>query len=231
MAMPALLAVAPARAIAQTAPQIIVPSTPASKDGPRTLGGKAAVGKVMTRDELRACLKRLDEVNAGAKDLEQRRAALDQEKDGLSKSGEALKADRVALDAQEAGVREWESRVRALGTQIEAFNQRMKATEEAPRDKRDEMLKALEPERERLSQARKPLADDEARLVPAFKTAAAAYNEKAKARDALVDDWNGRNRAINEAAAKQEDERSKWLVECANRPYREDDEIAIKRGR
>jgi hypothetical protein len=217
---------------AQTAPQIVLPPSPAVKSaGPKTLGGKAPVGKMLTRDELRTCLKRLDGVNAGGKELEQRRAALDKEKEDLVKSGDALKADRADVDTKLAAVRDWEGRMRAHGVEIEAFNTRLKAADEGPRAKREEMAKEFDAERERLAKARVPLGEDEARLVPVYQNAVKAYNEKAQARDAVVADWNSRNKAINEQSLKQEEDRSAWLSECANRPYREDDEIAIKKGK
>jgi predicted nucleic acid-binding Zn-ribbon protein len=216
----------------QTAPKIVVPASPAAKPaGPKTLGGKAPVGKMLTREELRACLKRLDGVNAGTKDLEQRRAALDKEKEDLVKSGDALKADRADVDAKLAAVRDWEGRLRAHGAEIETFNQRLKAADEGPRAKREELAKEFEAERERLAKARVPLGEEEARLVPVYQNAVKAYNDKAATRDTVVADWNGRNKALNEQSAKQEDDRSAWLSECANRPYREDDEIAIKQGK
>ncbi len=215
----------------QTAPQIIVPAAPAKPAAPRTLGGKAPVGKMLTRDELRACLKRLDDVNAGSKDLDARRAALDKEKDELTRSGDALKAERADVETKLAAVREWEQRMRAHGAEIEAFNQRLKAAENAPAKQREALAKELEAERERLTKARVPLADEEARLVPAYQSAVKGYNEKAQARDAQVADWNARNKSFNEAAGKHDEERSSWLAECANRPYREEDEIAIKRGK
>lgn len=218
--------------LAQTAPKIEMPAAPGVKAaGPKTLGGKAPIGKVLTRDELRTCLKRLDGVNASAKDLEQRRAALDKEKEDLVKSGEALKAERADADTKLAAVRDWEGRMREHGAEIEAFNQRVKAADEMPRSKREELAKEIDAERERLNKARLPLVEEEARLVPVYQNAVKAYNDKALARDAVVADWNGRNKIINEQSAKQEDDRSGWLSECANRPYREDDEIAIKRGK
>ena len=232
LALAAPLAMSSWPGLAQTAPKIVVPATPATKAaGPKTLGGKAPVGKMLTRDELRTCLKRLDGVNAGGKELEQRRAALDKEKEDLVKSGDALKAERADVDTKLAAVRDWEGRMRAHGTEIEAFNQRMKAADEAPRAKREEMAKEFDAERERLAKVRAPLTEEEARLVPAYQNAVKTYNDKATARDAVVADWNTRNKAINEQSAKQEDERSLWLTECANRPYREDDEIAIKQGK
>lgn len=232
LAIMASLALSSWQGQAQTAPKIVVPAAPAVKAaGPKTLGGKAPVGKMLSRDELRACLKRLDGVNASSKDLEQRRAALDKEKEDLVKSGDALKADRADVDAKLAAVRDWEGRMRAHGAEIETFNQRLKAADEAPKGKREEMAKEIDAERERLGKARVPLGEEEARLVPAYQNAVKAYNDKAQARDAVVADWNGRNKAINEVSVKHEDERSAWLSECANRPYREDDEVAIKQGK
>jgi septal ring factor EnvC (AmiA/AmiB activator) len=231
-AMPlAALVMAVPQAAAQTAPQIIVPAAPAKPAPPRTLGGKAPVGKMLTREELRTCLKRLDDINTMTKDLEGKRAALDKEKDGLAKSGDALKVERGDVEVKLAAVREWELRMRQHGTEIEAFNQRLKAAESAPANQRESLGKELEAERERLNKVRVPLSEEEARLVPAYQGAVKGYNEKAQARDAQVADWNGRNKSINDSAAKHEEERSSWLAECANRPYREDDEIAIKRGR
>lgn len=215
---------------AATPPQIVLPSAPA-KAGPRTLAGKAPVGKVLTRDELRECFKRLDDFNAASKELAGQRTTLDQEKDELARSGEALKTERAEIETRTQGIKQWQERMRAHGAEIEAFNQRIKAVEQAPPDKQEAMLKELETERQRLNDARAPLAEEEARLLPAYEAAVKSYNEKAKARDVRVDDWNGRNRTLNERAAQREQDRSAWLAECADRPYREDDEIAIKRGR
>ena len=121
--------------------------------------------------------------------------------------------------------------MRAHGVEIEAFNQRLKTADEGPRGKREELAKEFDAERERLNKARVPLGEEEARLVPVYQSAVRAYNEKAQARDAIVADWNGRNKAINEVSLKHDEERSAWLAECANRPYREDDEVAIKQGK
>jgi chromosome segregation ATPase len=216
---------------AVTPPTIVMPAAAPAKAPARTLGGKTPAGKMLSRDELRACMNRLEGVNAAAKDLGQRRAALDKEKVDLVKSGEALQAEKAGVETKLAAVRDWEARVRAHGAEIETFNQRLKAADEGPKSKRDEMAKELDAERERLNQARLPLSEDEARLVPVYQNAVKSYNDNARARDALVADWNERNKALNESSTKHDDERASWLTECADRPYREDDEIAIKKGK
>lgn len=222
-----LLALATSLAVAQTAPAK-KPAKPAGK----TLSGNAAGGgKLMTRDELRTCLKRLDDVNQGGKDIEALRPVLDRERDELKVSGEALKTERTAIDAQLVSVREWEGKMRAHAADIEAFNKRSAAVSEAPRNQQEKITAELTADRERLQKDREVLGADEARLVPVYRANAQAYNERAVARDAKVTDWNARNTAAVDASVKQQEARALWLNECANRPYLEDDEKAIKAGK
>jgi septal ring factor EnvC (AmiA/AmiB activator) len=209
-----------------------MPKSPAPKAVTKSLGGKAAPGgKMLTRDELRACMKRQDDVNSVGKDLQQRRAALDAEREELLKSGEALKTMKADVETKLAAVREWEGRMRAHAADIESFNRKTKAVEEAPRNQREELSKALEADRDNLNKVRATLTEEEARLVPVYQGAVRAYNERALARDGVVNDWNTRNKVLNDSSTKLEDDRTDWLTECANRPYREDDEIAIKAGK
>jgi chromosome segregation ATPase len=220
---------APPKSKAQ-APSIVLPASPAPRT--KTLSGKGATGgKVLTREELRSCMKRMDDVTAGHNDLQQRRAALDAEKDEVVNGGEALKAMKADVEAKLAAVREWQQRMRAHGGEIEAFNQRVKALEQAPARERDSLSKALEADRERLNKMRAGLVEEESRLVPPYESSVRAYNERALARDARVSDWNARNKAVNESSTQLEIDRAEWATACANRPYREDDEIAIKAGK
>jgi len=226
-----LLALVASVAVAQTSP-----TKPAAKAGAtaggKTLGGSAVGGgKRMTRDELRACLKRLDELNQGTKVLEALRPQLDREREELTAAGEALKTERAELDRQLALLREWENKVRAHAADIAAFNKRNDAAAAAPRNQRDQLIQELTLESDRLEKARAALGAEEARLVPAYKASAAAHNERVNASDAKAVDWNSRNAAAADASTKQQATRALWVDECANRPYLEDDEIAIKAGK
>ena len=221
----------PAKPAAPKGPSIVIPQAPKAAP-PRTLSGKGQpAGKMLTRDELRTCLKRLDDINAATKQLEGERSTLDRERDELMKEAEAIRPLRADVEVKLAAVREWEGRMRTHGAEIEAFNKKIKEFEEAPRTKRDELAAVLEPERDRLTKARPPLVEEEARVVPAYQAAVKVYNERALARDGKVNDWNARNKTTVDAAVKHDEERQAWLTECANRPYREDDEIAIKSGK
>ena len=228
---PALLAVALALAAAP-----LLAQTPAAKPAPKavgkTLGGNAASsGKLMSREELRSCLKRLEGLNVAAKDLDAQRPVLDRERDELKIAGEALKAERAEVDNRLGAVREWEGRIRSHASEIEAFNKRSAAVQEAPRGQQESLMTQLNADRERLQKVRESLATEEAGLVPAYQSQAKAYNERALARDAKVNDWNARNATAVEASVKQQEARALWLNECANRPYLEDDEKAIKAGK
>ena len=221
------LALAAAPLFAQTAPAKAAP-----KAAGKTLGGNAASsGKLMSREELRSCLKRLDDLNLAVKDLEAQRPSLDRERDELKVGGDALKAERAEVDSRLVAVREWEGRMRSHGSEIEAFNKRSAALQEAPRGQQDSLAAQLNGERDRLQKAREALGTEEAGLVPAYQSQAKAYNERALARDAKVTDWNARNAAAVDASVKQQEARLLWLNECANRPYLEDDEKAIKAGK
>ena len=226
-----LLAFATALALAQTAPTKPTAKA-AAKPAGKTLSGKAASGgKLMTRDELRSCLKRLDGVNQSGKTIEVQRPALDREREELTQSGEALKAERADVDRRLALVREWEARMRAHAAEIEGYNKRSVEVQEAPRNRQNAMVEALKVDRERLQKTRDTLAAEEALLVPAYQGSVKDFNEHASARDAKVADWNLRNAAALDAAIKHEETRALWLNECANRPYLEDDETAIKAGK
>lgn len=204
---------------------------PAPKAAGKTLGGSGSSGKLMSRDELRACLKRLDGLNLAVKELDAQRPALDRERDELKTAGDALRAERAEVDSRLAVVREWEGRMRSHASEIESFNQRSSAVQEAPRGQQEGLLAALNLDRERLQKVRQSLGAEEASLVPAYQAQAKGYNERALARDAKVTDWNARNTIAVEASVKQQEARALWLNECANRPYLEDDEKAIKAGK
>jgi hypothetical protein len=66
--------------------------------------------------------------------------------------------------------------------------------------------------------------------VNSNQEAVASYNARAAALDSRIKDWNERNARANEASSALQNERENWVSSCADRRYREDDELAIKRG-
>jgi hypothetical protein len=57
-----------------------------------------------------------------------------------------------------------------------------------------------------------------------------AFNNRAAAQEQKVADWNSRNKKLAEETGALASDREQWVADCGNRRYREDDEIAIKRG-
>jgi chromosome segregation ATPase len=220
----AVLALALGTASAQTPAK-------AGAGGQKTIGGKTATGKVMTRDELRACFARRDELNVSAKKVEAERTQLDAERTEVVKEGDAIKADRAEVDKRLAAVREWEERVKAHRAAVEAYNTRTAEAQAAKGQQQKDLLAKLTEDRAALEKTSQQLQADEAALVPVYQAAVKTYNDKATARDAKVTSWNERNTAALKNTETHEDNRKTWVSECANRPYREDDEIAIKKGK
>ena len=233
-----MLAIATTAVMAQSAPaKPGVKSAPKpagkaeAKPPAKTLSGQAGGGKLMSRDELRACMKRQDDVNQAARDVQTQRAQLARDREDLQASAEALKTDRAEVDRLRAVVRAWEDKNRAFAIEVESFNKRSAEAQDAAPWRQVELANQLKEDRERLQKTRDALAAEEAQVVPAYQNYAKAFNERANQRDAKVADWNQRSSAAVDASVQQQEAHALWRNECANRNYLEDDETAIKAGK
>jgi cell division protein FtsB len=59
----------------------------------------------------------------------------------------------------------------------------------------------------------------------------AAYNARVEARNGRIDAWDARNADLRKEADALNTEQSLWDLECGNRRYREEDEIALRKGK
>jgi hypothetical protein len=139
-------------------------SRPGSESGAATLSAGQGSGKMLTREELRECMKRQASIAGRRSAFDQARGELEREKAALLESGAALKTELEALD----------------------------------RTSEDAIVE---------------------------------YTAKVSQRDAQVDAWNARNAKFNLDAQALNDDQQSWRTDCAGHRYREDDEIAIRRGR
>jgi hypothetical protein len=73
--------------------QTTTPAKPAKPGATKSFGGSKPGGKLLTRDELRACMKMQADMKSGGATLERDKAELQREKAELQQAGEALKAD------------------------------------------------------------------------------------------------------------------------------------------
>jgi hypothetical protein len=105
---------APAKAAAKSAPA--AQAAAAEKLG--SFGNAGGTGKLLTRDELRACFKERDELAARRVQLDAEQKRNEAERTELLAAGETLKTELAALD-------------RSSGDAVDAYNLRAKKRDEA----------------------------------------------------------------------------------------------------
>ncbi|MFY7863425.1 hypothetical protein [Roseateles sp.] len=168
--------------------------------------------KLMTRDELRACMKANDANRAEGEAIKtaqaaqtKERADLLKDKDDLSKKGEALTVRTNELLAERAALLK-------LNEELKVSLPKAKK-EEAEALKKDYDAKA-EAHSARIDALNKEKLDYKA-LAPGFDSRVEAHNQAAKALEARAEAYL--------------DKLDEWKADCSNKPYDEADEIAIKK--
>jgi predicted nucleic acid-binding Zn-ribbon protein len=113
---------------------------------------------------------------------------------------------------------------------VAQWNERAAKVEEMEGVRRERERRSLDRERGELQKQQAELEAERVRIETTSNQAVAAYNDKAKALEARVDSWNQRNAELTARVNAVNNDRETWQSDCAERRYREDDEIAIKRG-
>jgi hypothetical protein len=215
-------------------PSALAQAKPATDN--KTLGGKPAPagGKVMSKDELRTCLKRQDELAKGKTEIDGKSAALESERQALLKESDAVKADQAGLNSRNESARDFNNRMKAFAAEVQVWNDKVKAFNESGKKGT-----AAETEKAELEKQKGEL-DKKAAAFEAERTqlgagsddgSVKASNDRAGALNAKTDEWNTRNRDHQKRAETHEDARALWTDECGGRRYREDDEKALKAGK
>lgn len=200
-------------------------------DAAKTLGGgDAAKGTaLMTRDELRACLKERQAQTVQVAELEKRRADVVAEADAVRKQKDAVQAERDAYAAMANEVQAFKEKVKAHGERLAIYNQRVKAFKETPPVKDAERERGqLEAEGEAISQADVAIKAEAAQWTAKAEPARAALTEHTQAQQAAAALAIEHDRAYTEAASAQEQQLAAWKQRCGDRSYREADEKAVK---
>jgi DNA repair exonuclease SbcCD ATPase subunit len=215
-------------------PSALAQAKPATDN--KTLGGKPAPagGKVMSKDELRSCLKRQDELAKGKGEIDSQSAVLESERQALLKEADAVKADQAGLNSRNEAARDFNNRMKAFAAEVQVWNDKVKAFNESGKKGT-----AAETEKAELEKQKGEL-DKKAAAFEAERTqlgagsddgSVKASNDRAGALNAKTDEWNTRNRDHQKRAETHEDARALWTDECGGRRYREDDEKALKAGK
>jgi chromosome segregation ATPase len=209
---------------------------PADKPGEKTgsLGGKDAGGAILTRDELRACMVRRDELQGRVSRMEAARADMDKERTGIQQDQSQLKADNDAGGGLRPLVDEMQNKIKqfladndALAKRIATFNDNKNLSRAEAERERGEINATIEA----LKTREKTLAAERESLVARNEAHNKAMQTRNTELQARIETWNERNRKLNAEGDTLSEDRGKWTTECGNRRYREDDEKAIQAGK
>ena len=231
----------PAKAAAKPAAK---PAAPAAKPAAATadkpadgktlsLGGKEGGGKLLTRDELRACLKQRDTLTVQLGELDGARTALNQERDALNAEQAALKTERENLAGMKTAVDELNAKTKGFQQQVDDWNKRVAALAEskAPTSAQEKQRADLNELGEGLRKRQAELNSERDAVLARGDGQIKTFNTRAAAVDAKVTDWNERNRKLNERGDNLQTERQTWAADCGDKRYREDDEKAVLSGK
>lgn len=200
----------------------------------KTLGGKtASSGKVMTREELRACMKQQADLTARKGGLEKRQASIQDERGQIQKDTDAIKAEQEALSSRKAQVDDLNKRMEAHAERVKDLNQRSADFEQAGRSgpNAERERRKMDKERQDIEKAEAVLKADREKLVGGTNDAVSKLNARVEAQQQVASDWNSRSKKLDQELQAYEADRSDWVIGCGDRRYREDDEKAILAGK
>ena len=168
--------------------------------------------KLMTRDELRACLKQQADNDAEAKavqsaeaEYKKERERLMADKDVLTKEGEAIDANVTAIKAEQAEL------IKANAELTAKMSEMSRADQKAAIDGYNERAKANDAK------------------IEAHNKRKDEYLAKAKAFDEAIEKFNKGGKDLETRSLDHLDAVDGWKKACGNKPYDEADEIAIKK--
>lgn len=203
--------------------------------GGRTLHlkGGSGGGAILSREELRACMTQEVSIRSQQDELVTQRTALNGEKDAITGEQQALREQRAPIDAAKAQAEDLNGRMKAFAARVEDWTTRVNEFKAANRSGlgADREQRRLEKEGQEMEKERAVLEAERESVSAANRQAVDDYNTRIGVLDARVKDWNERNAQLSDRANKLEDGRLDWVTNCADRRYREDDEIAIKAGK
>lgn len=187
--------------------------------------------RLMTRDELRACMKMQGDIKAKSESLEQRKTALTADKAKIGPANDELKGHREELARYIAAVKAADDAVKAHAERVEVWNVDFKEVEESKMKTAERRKKQLLAEREELDARNKELIAARGAKVKEYDAAVERFNQRAKGVEAIVNDWNQRNEKLADEGDALLEMRANYAADCSNRRFREEDELAIKQGK
>lgn len=198
----------------------------------KSLGGGSGSGPVMTREELRACLKQQGTLKTQVEQFDKDKAELDREKAEIQATQHAIDGERGGVQASAAKINEVNVRTEALSRRIDEWNLAWQEFEKAARSgpTAERMRRRLLDDKRAMEKEEKDLDAERAALGGAG-SGATDVNTKVDALNQRAAAWNERNKGMAKRSEDLLQERDLWTSECGNRRFREDDETAIRNGK
>ncbi|MEK8032681.1 hypothetical protein AACH06_17820 [Ideonella sp. DXS29W] len=199
----------------------------------KTLTGKTGTGKVMTRDELRACMKQQAELATRKTDLEARQTKVNAERDEIQKETDAIKAEQAALSSRKGDVDALNAKMNAFSAKVKDLQARQDELEKSGRSgpSAERERRKMEKEAAEIKKEEAELNAESEKFRSGSNDAVDKLNARVDAQQKLAQSWNDRNKALAKEQQAHEDDRIAWLDNCGNRRFKEDDEKAIKAGK
>jgi chromosome segregation ATPase len=211
---------------------LLASTVAAQAPGTKAMGTPKAGGKLLSREELRACLAQQKDLGVRRPALESDRARLDRERVELQQVDAALKSERESIEQLAQSAAEFGKRSKALSAQTADFNERVTrfGTANLSGPTAERQRRSLDRERIELDKSAQALEAERAAFGPAAEQKAKAFDARLAARDQAAGDWNARNAQLTRSVQNFEVDLENWKIDCEGRSYREDDEKAILSG-
>jgi hypothetical protein len=172
--------------------------------------------KIMTREELRACMKMKQVNDASA-------AAILQEQQGFSRDQDAVKAEQAEVNKANEEMR---TRAVAITTERDAMAAVVTDLSAKAQNAKTDAEKAdYEAERTKLVERNRV----HQQAVESFNATQQTLRTRIDTLNERVVAINQRGATINDRVEPQQKQAAAWKDQCGNRRYREEDEILIKK--
>lgn len=180
-------------------------------------GGEANPGKgiknLLSRDELRVCLKRNDDLKADGGALDAEKAAYQKERQEIVARKDLLAKQIGELDAEASSIKAEQTELLALRKELEK-----------PVDKAD--IAAADVRRNAFNDR---VQSNEQR-VSQYNSVKKSYAERKTLLETDIDASNARGKALVGREDALGESLERWQIECGSRPFLEADEAAIRKG-
>ncbi|MGM9489954.1 hypothetical protein [Ideonella sp. YS5] len=200
----------------------------------KTLSGKSSgTGKILTKEELRACLQQQTSLASRKTELDSRQTAVAAEREQVQKDTDAIKAEQASLGSQKSAVDDLNARMTAFSAKVKDLQQRRDDFEKSGRGgpTAERERRKLEKEAAEIEKEQAQLNAEREKLQTGGNEAVNKLNARVEAQQQVAQAWNDKSKKLAADQQAYEDDRIAWLDNCGNRRFREDDEKAIKAGK